>query len=382
MSAVEAPAYKCTECDRAFPTGGAYTAHMSRTHGASGDSWPRLTDDQRRLVEANIALVPWVLKRMRIAPTEYDDKFQDGLLGLIRAAQKYEPARGFTFSTYAHNWIRAGIQSGTARFEGSGYRRALLNDEPYLRPVSLDTPPRGDDDSGTLLDLIAAVDADPTEQIEHDEAGDELLRLVLTVARDHIDHTLAVSIAEGASLKKAAAAAHCSGQVARNRLDRISARLRHPTARNLQPDKELDMSVIDTPSTNGSAPTMPARPLPEPVQHPCPDCGRTFGTVHALGVHRGRTHKAAGATPAPVAQPTSVAPRPRPKLDTATVKASMDDYDPWLIVVGHLDEGEPSADTVVLSTEHDARQVAALLSRLGNKPLVFRARDGQAATAS
>src|SRR4051794_14535233 len=105
MSAVEAQAYECTECDRTFLTPGGYTAHQSNKHGSTTNAQPRLTDEQRLLVEANIALVPWTLKRMRIAPAEFDDKFQDGLLGLIRAAQKYEPAKGFTFSTYAYNWI-------------------------------------------------------------------------------------------------------------------------------------------------------------------------------------------------------------------------------------------------------------------------------------
>jgi len=56
-------------------------------------------------------LVHWILKkRFRWAVKgriEYDDLFQAGCFGLMRAAKKFEPERGLRFSTYAMGWVTA-----------------------------------------------------------------------------------------------------------------------------------------------------------------------------------------------------------------------------------------------------------------------------------
>ena len=41
---------------------------------------------------------------------EYDDLVQDGYTGLIQAVDRYDPARGTRFSTYAVHWIRRTIE--------------------------------------------------------------------------------------------------------------------------------------------------------------------------------------------------------------------------------------------------------------------------------
>ena len=60
---------------------------------------------RNKLVEANLNLVHTCANRFRsrIAGTnlEYDDLFQSGCYGLIKAAQRFDPERGFSFSTYA-----------------------------------------------------------------------------------------------------------------------------------------------------------------------------------------------------------------------------------------------------------------------------------------
>jgi RNA polymerase sigma factor (sigma-70 family) len=68
---------------------------------------------QQRLVEGNLRLVLAVLGRFRAAwsnkPEAYEDLFQEGVIGLTRAAEKFDPTRGYTFSTYAHRWILQSI---------------------------------------------------------------------------------------------------------------------------------------------------------------------------------------------------------------------------------------------------------------------------------
>jgi RNA polymerase sigma factor (sigma-70 family) len=66
-------------------------------------------------VMANQRLVGEVAKQFRDRGVDLEDLFQDGILGLMIAAEKYDPAMGFRFSTYATYWIRCTIRRGISR---------------------------------------------------------------------------------------------------------------------------------------------------------------------------------------------------------------------------------------------------------------------------
>jgi RNA polymerase sporulation-specific sigma factor len=57
--------------------------------------------ERNSIVEQNLNLVHSCAKRFRGRGAEYDDLFQAGCMGLIKAAERFEPLRGFAFSTYA-----------------------------------------------------------------------------------------------------------------------------------------------------------------------------------------------------------------------------------------------------------------------------------------
>ena len=101
--------FQSSQLSAGFSQGGGELSPTRRSRPIRTD-----VESRNRVVQANLGLVYRVARQFLGRGLTIDDLVGEGNLGLIRAAQQYDPSQGTRFSTYATYWIREAIQSALA----------------------------------------------------------------------------------------------------------------------------------------------------------------------------------------------------------------------------------------------------------------------------
>lgn len=171
------------------PSREAWAAEAKVTTAQLRQQLRRAERAQERMVTANLRLVVSVARKYAHFQLEMEDLIQEGTLGLIKAVDRFDPARGYRFSTYAYWWIRQAVSRHiqehgalirvpyplanlAAKLEGltaSGQRRVSTADAAEL----LGEHPRRIEQALSLKRFNASVSLDQT--IGSGDAGDMTL---------------------------------------------------------------------------------------------------------------------------------------------------------------------------------------------------------------
>ncbi len=132
------------------------------------DEWQRLSEVKGVFVQHNLKLVVAIAKDFRNMGISFQDLIQEGNIGLIRAVEKFEYARGHKFSTYAVWWIRQALiraiqnHSRTIRIP-SHVHDTLLK---YYRAFNALEKKLGREPTSREIARLMGIDEERAEQLE------------------------------------------------------------------------------------------------------------------------------------------------------------------------------------------------------------------------
>ena len=167
-----------------------------------------------RLVQSNLRLVVKIAKKYRYGSASLEDLIEEGNLGLMEAARRFDPSRGVRFGSYASWWIRKYVRAAVNRqrlqagfmvetlnlldSSASGEAWSPAKPKPRTSPVltlwqrilSFEEFPRGSSGKNRIESRVAGCAPGPDELVNDSQAADRLHE-VLGLMSEKQRHVLA-----------------------------------------------------------------------------------------------------------------------------------------------------------------------------------------------
>ena len=127
-----------------------------------------MTKEQEKLITANMGYVVTLARQYKSEFLSTDDLVSEGSIGMMKAAEKYDPTRGKPFVTFAAPYIRRSIEAALSKVESDTEVRST--DESL---------PIGSRNNYTLLNVLEDVNAPKADElVEETTLNEDLIRVM------------------------------------------------------------------------------------------------------------------------------------------------------------------------------------------------------------